>query len=78
MKHRAAWFAVVCCLLGSNARLAAEEPAFSPESLEFFERQVRPVLAQHCWECHGEKKQEAGLRLDSRRQPCEGATPAWC
>jgi len=26
---------------------------------------VRPLLAKHCWNCHGAKKQEASLRLDS-------------
>ena len=33
---------------------------------EFFETRVRPVLVKHCLECHGAKKQEGGLRLDSR------------
>lgn len=46
--------------------LSAAEPA-PAEHLEFFEKQVRPLLVQHCQECHGSKKQEAGLRLDSRR-----------
>ncbi|MDW8266936.1 MAG: DUF1549 domain-containing protein, partial [Gemmataceae bacterium] len=32
---------------------------------EFFERSVRPILAEHCLRCHGPKKQEAGLRLDT-------------
>ncbi|HWB54772.1 MAG TPA: DUF1549 domain-containing protein, partial [Tepidisphaeraceae bacterium] len=32
--------------------------------LEFFEKQIRPLLAQHCYECHGEKKSKGGLRLD--------------
>ena len=36
------------------------------ESAQFFESQVRPLLIQNCQSCHGEKKQEAGLRLDSR------------
>ncbi len=31
-----------------------------------FEREIRPVLAAKCVQCHGEKKQEGGLRLDSR------------
>ena len=31
----------------------------------FFERRVRPLLARHCYSCHGSKKQEGGLRLDS-------------
>ena len=37
----------------------------SPEQIEFFEKQVRPLLVQHCNECHGAKKQEAALRLDT-------------
>ncbi len=30
-----------------------------------FESQVRPVLAEHCFKCHGEKKQKGKLRLDT-------------
>jgi len=33
--------------------------------VRFFESKVRPVLVQHCYECHGQKEQEGGLRLDS-------------
>lgn len=51
--------------LGGSLR-AAEDGPFSAEAIEFFEKQVRPVLVESCWECHGPKKQEAGLRLDSR------------
>jgi hypothetical protein len=32
---------------------------------QFFEQNVRPLLAQSCYSCHGEKKQKGGLRLDS-------------
>jgi hypothetical protein len=28
----------------------------------YFESQVRPLLAKHCFECHGPKKQQGGLR----------------
>ncbi len=31
---------------------------------DFFERRIRPLLAAHCYECHGPKKQESELRLD--------------
>ena len=31
----------------------------------FFEQNVRPLLAEKCYSCHGDKKQKAGLRLDS-------------
>jgi hypothetical protein len=33
---------------------------------EFFETKVRPVLAEHCYSCHGPKKHQAGLRLDNK------------
>lgn len=38
----------------------------SVEAITRFENEVRPLLAEHCQKCHGPKKQEAGLRLDSR------------
>lgn len=56
--------AAMACLLSFSMAILADEP--SPEQIEFFEKQVRPLFAQHCNECHGEKKQEAALRLDSR------------
>src|SRR6476646_8329686 len=31
-----------------------------------FARDVQPIFAKHCYACHGEKKQKAGLRLDRR------------
>src|SRR5262245_20729597 len=45
---------------------AAEEPQPTAEQLRFFETKVRPVLADNCYRCHGPKKQNNGLRLDSR------------
>ena len=39
---------------------------------EFFEKRVRPVLHEHCVECHGPKKQKAGLRLDTREALLQG------
>jgi hypothetical protein len=49
------------------AALAVPSTAADPtaEAVEFFEAKVRPVLAEHCYSCHGEKKQMAGLRLDT-------------
>jgi hypothetical protein len=37
----------------------------TPAQARFFETRVRPVLAENCWKCHGEKKQKGDLRLDS-------------
>ncbi len=31
-----------------------------------FQREVQPILEQRCTECHGEKKQKAGVRLDRK------------
>lgn len=45
---------------------AAAELEWPREQLDFFEKQIRPVLAAQCWNCHGEKKADSGLRLDSR------------
>ena len=42
---------------------AAKSP--TPEQIRFFETKIRPVLAENCFKCHGEEKQEENLRLDS-------------
>ena len=34
---------------GAVARAAHEPPK---EGIEFFEKNIRPVLAQHCYKCH--------------------------
>lgn len=47
--------------------------AATPAESEFFEKQVRPVLAEHCYSCHGPKKQKAELRLDSREALLKGS-----
>ena len=36
------------------------------DGLAFFEAKIRPLLIEQCQKCHGEKKQENGLRLDSK------------
>lgn len=33
---------------------------------DFFERQVRPLLAAECYACHGDQVRQGGLRLDTR------------
>jgi len=52
------------------AQSGNQEP--SSAQLEFFEKRVRPVLANNCWKCHGPDEQEGGLRLDSRRSILAG------
>jgi cytochrome c553 len=63
------WFRILAILpilaVFIPARARAAEP--SREEAEFFEKNVRPVLAEHCFSCHGPNKQRAGVRLDSRQ-----------
>jgi hypothetical protein len=43
-----------------------------PAQIAFFESKIRPLLANNCYKCHGEAKQESGLRLDSRAAALAG------
>jgi hypothetical protein len=56
-------------LLGCTAVLRAAPPT---EGVEFFEKKVRPLLVEHCQSCHGPKRQQAGLRLDTRADFLKG------
>ena len=55
----------VCCLLWQPA-------LFGDEAEQFFEQQIRPLLAEKCVGCHGATKQSGGLRLDSREAILRG------
>ncbi len=46
--------------------LCATAAADQAGALDFFEKQIRPVLVEQCYECHGEKSQKGGLRLDTK------------
>jgi mono/diheme cytochrome c family protein len=59
--------------LASTVFCALAVAGTAPEELEFFEKQVRPVLSEHCLKCHGPEKQKADLRLDSRAALLKGA-----
>ncbi len=56
------------CVLAGLAGLRAEAAELSREHLEFFEKRIRPVLAERCYECHSAtaKKSKGGLTLDTR------------
>jgi hypothetical protein len=61
-------------LLTSSVR-AAEAP--DPAGVAFFEKKIRPVLAEHCLSCHSDEAQRnrklrGGLRLDSREAMLKG------
>src|SRR3712207_2269432 len=60
----------VCCGVGLLAvALAARGEEPSPEGVEHFEKQVRPLLVEHCYKCHDGSTVfpgKGGLRLDLR------------
>lgn len=53
---------------GTSASTSSQ--SVSPESLEFFERKIRPVLVEHCTECHSAQSDvvQGGFRVDDERQ----------
>jgi mono/diheme cytochrome c family protein len=65
------FFSLIACFLLPAALNAA--PPADPQAVEFFEKHVRPVLASKCQSCHGAKRQQGGLRLDSRAALLKGS-----
>ena len=78
--------AVGCCGAGLLVALtwiaavaADKSPAveankkFPPEQLQFFEKEVLPILKAECFKCHGaEEKIRGGLKLTSREEILKG------
>jgi hypothetical protein len=74
----AAWIGLAAVPLAVNVVLEARQarsPALQampgPQSADFFEARVRPVLASNCYDCHTDT-QMGGLRLDSREALLKG------
>jgi len=59
-------FAVACCGL-----LAATDATAVDEDIDF-ETRIRPVLVQHCSQCHGADVRKGGLRLDAKHTAFSG------
>ena len=70
--------AVVLSLAGAAGvlRATAEEipPAFDAAAIEFFEKDVRPLLVKRCYECHGPeaKRLEGNFLMTSRENVLKG------
>ena len=72
MRHA---FILVLLALAAPPAAAADPP--QPAQLEFFEKKIRPVLAEHCFPCHStdaetKKKLRGGLKLDTREAVLAG------
>jgi mono/diheme cytochrome c family protein len=53
---------------------AADAPKFAPEQVAFYEKEVLPLLKQHCFKCHGDDpdKVKGELNLTTRKGLLEG------
>ena len=62
-------------LFGSacHADLAPELPPPAGKPGITYEQDIKPLFARSCTKCHGEEKQKAKLRLDSRQAVLDGA-----
>lgn len=63
--HRSIPLVLIACLWVARSLVAG--PAE-----DRFEREIRPIFVEHCQKCHGQSKQMAGLRLDSRKAALVG------
>jgi hypothetical protein len=51
--------------------IATPQTPTAPQTAEYFEASIRPILAANCYDCHTEE-QMGGLRLDSREAILKG------
>src|SRR5690242_11652885 len=67
-------FGILLFLLTPPTAHAAAPARLSSEGVEFFQKQVRPVLVKHCYRCHSAnaKKLKGELRLDTRQGVLRG------
>ena len=59
------WVRLLVCVLLLVASSLRVRDVRADSGDDRFEKQIRPLLANHCWKCHGAEKQKGGLRLDS-------------
>ena len=63
-------FGPLALFVFSSPTVDAQSP--TPTQTEFFEKNVRPILAENCAGCHGTEEQEGELRLDSYTELLKG------
>jgi len=63
--------AAFCASLLLGVQLPADEIATEVKRVDYV-RQIKPVLHERCYACHGALKQEAGLRLDTAQLVIKG------
>jgi ankyrin repeat protein len=66
------WVPVLAVCLALATPVTAQTPAAAAETRVNYDTQIRPILAQHCYACHGPEAQQSGLRLDLRQAALRG------
>lgn len=63
-----------CLVLALASNPLSQLSAAAPEDpgVELFEKQIRPLLIKHCYECHSTKEPNGGLILDTREGLSKG------
>lgn len=64
------WLLLVVCSWPAGA--VAEDQILDASGVEFFEKEIRPLLLKRCYECHAGDETNGGLSLESRTTVLEG------
>ena len=76
MKIRS-WILTLALVIGPPVALAESSPEADSAAIEFFEKKIRPLLADNCYTCHSaDTNSQGGLRVDDRNGCCTAASAA--
>lgn len=62
---------VMCSALAAPVTAQTPVSPAAPPKVDY-DQHIRPILAQHCYACHGPEAQQSGLRLDLRQPALRG------
>ncbi len=76
MQHKTPKITILLLAAGALCALALNQnwlfPVFAAQEISFG-RDIQPIFAAHCLQCHSEKKQSGGLRLDAKAFALRGS-----
>lgn len=67
-------FLALALTAATASAAAPTEEKMDPAGLEFFEKNIRPILSERCYECHS--KEKGVSKGDSSWIPVRGCWPA--